>query len=673
MGKESKRANLSGRVVRPSRLADDKWFLLLLVLLALVPRLDFLLANNFVVDADEAIVGLMAKHILEGQPIPAFYYGQHYMGSFEAICVAGLFAIFGVSSWGLKIAPLLFSLLFVVLVYQLGLALKDKLLARCMGLVVALPPQMLIIWSSMARGGYAELLCIGTLALTLTVRWLRAEKFSCHLLVCVAALLGFGFWVNNQIIYFALPIGIWVTVTLATDWRLGRNGRVRRLTLCGAISILAFLLGGLPFWLYNLQHGFVSFGIAKGASLADVWSQLWGFATIALPILVGASRQWQQTPVFSGALALGYSILVFAFLFALILRRAEVLNLFRLQLDRHFPAELMLALFISIVAIFCLSSFGALVESPRYLLPLYVPYAFLVGNLASELYARVRALAVVPLICVLGIHLSSAYLGGRALPGEPFVAKGERVAKDHQELMTWLGQKGIKLVRTNYWIGYRLAFETQEQVKFTQFREPYSVRIPQYENLVSSEDQEFIPLVLVPSQSELVRRALTLQGILFSEIKLSGYDVLYDLRPVSGASRRYTGKLQILASHQQEQGQGALDSDARTRWGSGTAQEPGMYFSLALPAGVRLQGFLYDLGSFMHDEPRDLQITLTGANGAEQILLAGGDYEAVRFLRDRGTSMHFRFPEQEVRKLELKNLGSKQRFDWSIAELELLQ
>jgi hypothetical protein len=493
------------------------------------------------------------------------------------------------------------------------------------------------------------------------------------LLVGIAALLGFGFWVNNQILYFVLPIGLWIAVALATDWRLGRNGRAKRLVFCGALSAAAFVLGGLPFWIYNLQNGFASFGIAKGAALTEIGAHLSGFGTVALPILIGASRQWQHTPVFSGAFALGYAILFVALLTIIFARRTELLNALRLQFDRHFPAELMLALFVSIVGIFCLSSFGSLTESPRYLLPLYVPYAFFVGNIASVLYARVRILAFVPLICALGLHLASAYLGGRALPGEPFVAKGERVAKDHQELLTWLSDKGIKLVRTNYWIGYRLAFETHEQVKFTQFREPYSVRIPHYEKLVSAGNEEFLPLVLVSSQSELVRRALTVQGILFSEVKLSGYDVLYDLLPVSESSKRFDGKMQILASHQQDQGGGAVDGDVNTRWGSGKAQEPGMYFSVFFAPGVRLQGFRYNLGSFVHDEPRDLLISLGTASGAEQILLGPGDYEAVRFLRDRATSMHFRFPEQEVLKLELKNLASKQRFDWSIAELELLQ
>ncbi len=45
-------------------------------------------------NADEAIVGLMAGHILQGET-PLFFYGQAYMGSLDAYLVAAAFAVFG--------------------------------------------------------------------------------------------------------------------------------------------------------------------------------------------------------------------------------------------------------------------------------------------------------------------------------------------------------------------------------------------------------------------------------------------------------------------------------------------------------------------------------------------------------------------------------------------------
>ena len=86
--------------------ARDALWLLVVTIIALALRLDHLYASNFVIDGDEAIVGLMAQHILNGQSWPTFYYGQHYMGSLEALLVALVGLFVGLSNFALKFVPL---------------------------------------------------------------------------------------------------------------------------------------------------------------------------------------------------------------------------------------------------------------------------------------------------------------------------------------------------------------------------------------------------------------------------------------------------------------------------------------------------------------------------------------------------------------------------------------
>jgi hypothetical protein len=57
-------------------------------------------------DADQAITGLMAKHLAELRAFPVFYYGQNYMLAVEAWLVAPFFVVFGVSVTALRL-PLL--------------------------------------------------------------------------------------------------------------------------------------------------------------------------------------------------------------------------------------------------------------------------------------------------------------------------------------------------------------------------------------------------------------------------------------------------------------------------------------------------------------------------------------------------------------------------------------
>ena len=53
--------------------------LLLIAALVLVSRAPFLLQGERFFDSDEAVEGLMARHVLEGE-FPAFLWGQRYKG-----------------------------------------------------------------------------------------------------------------------------------------------------------------------------------------------------------------------------------------------------------------------------------------------------------------------------------------------------------------------------------------------------------------------------------------------------------------------------------------------------------------------------------------------------------------------------------------------------------------
>jgi hypothetical protein len=57
-------------------------------------------------DSDQAVMGLMAKHLVEGRAFPFFMYGQSYILGVQAWMAAPLFALFGVSVTALKL-PLL--------------------------------------------------------------------------------------------------------------------------------------------------------------------------------------------------------------------------------------------------------------------------------------------------------------------------------------------------------------------------------------------------------------------------------------------------------------------------------------------------------------------------------------------------------------------------------------
>src|SRR6266567_3706596 len=68
-------------------------------------------------DSDEGTFGLMAMHIAYRHEHPIFFYGQGYMGSFEAYCAAVLFHLFGASLITLRLGLVIIFALFLVSIY----------------------------------------------------------------------------------------------------------------------------------------------------------------------------------------------------------------------------------------------------------------------------------------------------------------------------------------------------------------------------------------------------------------------------------------------------------------------------------------------------------------------------------------------------------------------------
>src|SRR5436305_557203 len=61
-------------------------------------------------DSDEATMGLMGMHIAFHGEWPIFFYGQGYMGAFEAYLAAIMFRLFGVSTFTLLLGGILLLL-----------------------------------------------------------------------------------------------------------------------------------------------------------------------------------------------------------------------------------------------------------------------------------------------------------------------------------------------------------------------------------------------------------------------------------------------------------------------------------------------------------------------------------------------------------------------------------
>lgn len=149
----------------------DAWVAAAVVfVVALLARLPRVMSPWLVLDGDEAVVGLMAKHLLEGREFPVFFYGQSYgFSGLEAAIGAASFALLGVCDWALafgmavlwSVGAAFFALAAIALV-------RSPRAGLWIGLVYAVAPAW-ILWSVKARGGYTTAATFSAIALWLLV------------------------------------------------------------------------------------------------------------------------------------------------------------------------------------------------------------------------------------------------------------------------------------------------------------------------------------------------------------------------------------------------------------------------------------------------------------------------------------------------------------------------
>ena len=231
------------------------------------------------IDADEALVGIQAERILHGQ-YPVYFYSQPYMGVLEAYLAAPLVALLGPTGWALRLVPIALSPLLVYLTWRLARALlpagasTTPLLAGLASFLAAAPPLYGAVAELRTWGGQIEIYII-TLALLVSVAeladrlragaepWALARRW-----LVLGFLVGLGIWINPLITYGLITAFLWLVPPLATRAAPQLVARLTRrprdparpwLVPSAALPLLALLpglaLGGLPAWIYALQHG----------------------------------------------------------------------------------------------------------------------------------------------------------------------------------------------------------------------------------------------------------------------------------------------------------------------------------------------------------------------------------------------------------------------------------
>ncbi len=503
--------------------------LLAILLVAALLRAWLIAGERVSFDSDEAVVGLMARHINQGQPVPTFYYGQAYMGSLDALLVAGGFAIGGESVTTMRAVQIALALLALLAAYALARAVAgSRRVALLALLLLAMPTPLGALYGTATLGGYNELTSLGSLVLLWSWQIAVDGRDAPWRWAALGLAAGIGWWLNAAII-----------ISIAVAGLVGLRTLPRRPWRGYALCAAAFLLGSAPWWLYNLGHSWASldfllggFGHVPGAEPVSQGEALVALIGLGLPALYGLRLPWEA------GLALGAGALVAVIYVALVTDSLAggLARLRRVGTIEHGPARRWVWTVFGVFAVvFLVSPFSD--ATGRYLLPLWVPAAIGVALGVDRLRRAGRMVAAGVLVALLAAQAGTVIRAAQTETGlTPQLVEALRVpARYDGPLLDFLAAEGYAHGYAAYWTSFRLIFRSGETLILDtalpydeQGYRPVTDRYPPYRDQVESAARAMWITQNFPALDARIAAELGAAGVSYRTRDFGPYRVYYD-------------------------------------------------------------------------------------------------------------------------------------------------
>lgn len=339
---------------------------------------------------------------------------------------------------------------------------------------------------------------------------------------------GIGWWVNPSIV-----------APIAVAGLLGLRAFSVRQWRGYTLVAVGFMLGSLPWWLYNLRHNwealvylFNGYGTPGGASFTALDRTL-GVLGLGLPTLYGL-----REPTAPGLPLAPENLLILPLLLALLLDFLVTLRpRLRWGLTARLRAEGWVWLVFGVfVAIFMVSSFFD--ATGRYLMPLWTPASIGLALGIDRLRRFGPAVAAVALGLLLAFQAGTIVRLTQSEDGLQFqLAEELRIPTCYDvPLIDFLTENGYAHGYASYWTAYRIAFRSHEQVIFDSIL-PYieeqigadANRYPPYIDEVAKAERVVWITQNFPALDRAIEAALAEAGVRYRTRDFGPYHVYYDL------------------------------------------------------------------------------------------------------------------------------------------------
>jgi hypothetical protein len=508
----------------------------------LIWKIVLLKMNAFPFNADEAVVGLMARHIINGER-PIFFYGQAYMGSLDAFLVAGAFMVLGQKVIAIRIVQIFLYLCTIITTALIGKMVFRSFRAAVFSVVLmAIPTVNLTLYTTVSLGGYGEALLIGNLVLLIGIILLQnlhssKAKAVTALFFGYGVLSGLGFWANALTLVYSASVGIGL-ITSFIRKRTSKKTVVRWL----GISFISFLLGCLPVLIFVFQNGITTlFGEISGSAVnvetasysQKVLAHFVNFSLFGIPVIFGLRPPWETRLLAAPLLPLIIAFWLYVTWYFLRKMKKEPGN--------RTIWVVFISIFVVLISAFIFTSFG-IDPSGRYFLPLTIITSIIAGGAITRFFKQTYA----QFICM-GLLILFNLWGTLqcALKNPPGITTQFDLATviDHtydKQLIDFLEGNDERGGYSNYWVTYPLAFQSSEELIYTP-RLPYHTdlrytprddRYAPYDQIVSSSERTAFITTNNPQLDQCLKILFAHEGVSWEEKVIGDYTVYYGLSGV---------------------------------------------------------------------------------------------------------------------------------------------
>ena len=456
--------------------------------------------EGFFFDSDQAIVGLMARHLSRFHDFPLFYYSLNYLLGVQAWILAPVFWIVRSSVAAMRVPFVLLNA--GVAVVLISMLMTELSLRPALAFVASLP---FVIPSPGTANHLIELAgsSVEPFAYVLALWALRRHTLAFGLLLGVA-------YFHREFTIFALPAMLLADRTAL--FRRMRDGQTR-----AVVRDAAFLLGGFAMiWIVvgvskaRLTTGGIGLQIASlRGQMCLEWAGLTrnvqALATEALPSLFGlipfpVSTWRMTTPAVAGSFAVA-GVVYAAFLLILVrlawihVRRPASVDPTAATSRRTPFATYLVLVGVFTAAAYPLSCQVSLHAPPllRYLLlALLIPIGLAAAFFAREASRPLRAIAIAAIVFWSGANLLDNVRVIQAARLDPPLS-------EHRALVNYLLAHRVRYARAIYWDAYVVDFLSRERV-ITASTD--IIRIPEYQDEVEAHATEAVMLQRMPCSGD---------------------------------------------------------------------------------------------------------------------------------------------------------------------------